>query len=171
MAAGVSVELVPLTRAQARTFVALVHRHSDPPVGDVFRVGLQINGDLVGVAIAGRPVARLLDDGYTLEVTRVCVRDDTPENACSRLYGAACRAAAALGYHRVITYTLEHERASSVRAAGFVPDGDVEHRDTWARPKRPRHDLNLFGERTRDVGPKRRWLRELTSTAGRTNGS
>jgi len=154
-------ELVPLTRAQARVFVAAHHRHSAPPVGDVFRVGLDVGGELVGVAIAGRPAARLLDDGRTLEVTRVCVVAGAGENACSRLYGAACRAAKALGYRRVVTYTLERETASSVRAAGFERDADVEHRDTWARPKRPRHDLNLFGERTRDVGPKVRWSRVL----------
>jgi hypothetical protein len=156
-----SARLVPLTRAQARVFVAAHHRHSDAPVGDVFRVGLELDGMLVGVAIAGRPAARLIDDGATLEITRVCVLDDV-ENGCSRLYGAACRAAAALGYRRVVTYTLASERASSVRAAGFVADREVEPRDSWARPKRPRHDLNLFGERTRDVGPKRRWTRDLT---------
>lgn len=161
--AGVSVQLVPLTRQQARLFVASHHRHSDAPLGDVFRVGLELDGQLVGVAIAGRPAARLLDDGRTLEVTRVCVRDEGEGlvNGCSRLYGAACRAATALGYRRVITYTLEAERASSVRAAGFVRDGDVQQRDTWARPKRPRVDVNLFGERTRDVGPKVRWMRVL----------
>jgi hypothetical protein len=163
----VSVELVPLTRAEARLFVAAHHRHSDAPLGDVFRVGLELDGELVGVAIAGRPAARLLDDGRTLEVTRVALVDGV-ENGCSRLYGAACRAAFALGYRRVVTYTLEHERASSVRAAGFVFDADVEHRDSWARPKRPRQDLNLFGERTRDVGPKRRWLRELGGASGET---
>ena len=157
-----TARLVPLTRAQARVFVAEHHRHSDPPLGDVFRVGLELDGELVGVAIAGRPPARLLDDGATLEVTRVCLRDGV-ENGCSRLYGAACRAAAALGYRSVITYTLADERASSVRAAGFELDAEVEHRETWARPKRPRHDLNLFGERTRDVGPKRRWRRELAA--------
>jgi hypothetical protein len=161
--------LVPLTRAQARAFVAAHHRHSDAPVGDVFRVGLELDGRLVGVAIAGRPAARLIDDGATLEITRVCVLEDVP-NACSRLYGAACRAAAALGYRRVVTYTLASELASSVRAAGFVADREVEARDSWARPGRPRADLNLFGERTRDVGPKRRWTRDL-ATGGRTNGS
>ena len=171
MSAG---RLVPLTRAQARVFVAAYHRHSAPPVGDVFRVGLDVDGELVGVAIAGRPAARLLDDGTTLDITRVAVRDGV-ENGCSRLYGAACRAAAALGYVRVVTYTLERETGSSVRAAGFVADGDVEHRDTWARPRRPRHDLNLFGERTRDPGPKRRWVRVLVDVPatdrGRTHGS
>jgi len=163
-----SYQLVPMTRARARAFVAAHHRHSDAPVGDVFRVGLEVDGELVGVAIAGRPAARLIDDGTTLEITRVCVVDGV-DNGCSRLYGAACRAAAALGYRRVVTYTLASERASSVRAAGFVADREVESRDSWARPKRPRHDLNLFGERTRDAGPKRRWTRQLDQ--GGSHGS
>lgn len=160
-----SAELVPLTRQQARAFVAEHHRHSTPPLGDVFRVGLEVDGELVGVAIAGRPVARALDDGRTLEITRVCVREDV-KNGCSRLYAAASRAAGALGYRRVVTYTLAAENGSSVRAAGFLPDGDVRARESWSFPKRPRQDLNLFGEPSRDPGPKRRWLREL-STNGR----
>jgi hypothetical protein len=156
-----SSRLVPLTRAQARAFVAAHHRHSDAPLGDVFRVGLEVDGELVGVMTAGRPVARRLDDGTTLEITRVCVLEDV-ENGCSRLYGAACRAAAALGYRRVITYTLERERGSSVRAAGFQPDGISDPiRGSWSSRTRPRYDLNLFGERTRDVGLKQRWSREV----------
>ena len=71
--------LVPLTRAQARVFVAAHHRHSEAPIGDVFRVGLDLDGMLVGVAIAGRPAARLIDDGETLEITRVCVVDGRRE--------------------------------------------------------------------------------------------
>jgi hypothetical protein len=155
---------VPVTRDEARRFVAEHHRHAGPPVGDVFRVGLEVDGELVGVAIAGRPIARLIDDGVTLEITRVCVRDDVP-NGCSRLYAAVCRAAAALGYLRVYTYTLEAERGSSVRAAGFVLDRDVAARKTWAHSRRPRHDLNLFGEAARDVGPKRRWVRDLEASS------
>jgi hypothetical protein len=155
------VTLVPLTQRQAYAFVGEHHRHAMPPRGDVFRVGLEIDGELVAVAIAGRPIARELDDGRTLEITRLCVAGDRP-NACSRLYAACCRASAALGYRRVVTYTLASEPGSSPRAAGFVLHGEVEARTTWANgPGRHRYDHNLFGETIRDTGPKRRWIREL----------
>jgi len=157
--AGVSAELVPVTQKAARAFVAEHHRHSAPPRGDVFRVGLEIDGMLVGVVMAGRPTAAGLQDGRTLEVTRLCTLGD--DNACSMLYGAACRAARALGYRRVYTYTLAGEHGSSLKAAGFVLDGDVAARASWSFPNRPRYDSNLFGERTRDPGPKHRWVREL----------
>jgi len=155
------LELVPLTQRQARAFVAEHHRHATPPRGDVFRVGLEQAGELVGVAIAGRPVARILDDGRTLEVTRLCLRPGVP-NGCSRLYAACCRAGAALGYRRIVTYTLESEPGSSVRAAGFQLDQELGPRDHWARgPGRHRYDSNLLGEPVRDAGPKRRWTRSL----------
>ena len=72
-------------------------------------------------AICGRPVARRLDDGYTLEVNRLCT-DGTP-NACSILYAAAYRAARAMGYNKVITYILDTENGSSLKAAGYTCEG------------------------------------------------
>ena len=86
-----------------------------------FSIGVSDNGALVGVAICGRPVARRLDDGYTLEVNRLCT-DGTP-NACSILYAAAYRAARAMGYNRVITYILDTENGSSLKAAGYTCEG------------------------------------------------
>ena len=102
---------------------------------------------LCGVAIAGRPVARALDDGYTLEVLRVCT-DGTP-NACSKLYGAMRRAAREMGYRKVITYTLAEESGTSLRAAGWSVDGTTRG-DSWDRPNRPRDDRH-------PIGPKTRW--------------
>jgi hypothetical protein len=114
-------EIVPLTLAQARRYVAEHHRHNEPPVGHRFSIGLQRDDRLVGVVIAGHPVARKADDGRTLELVRLTTEGD--RNACSRLYSAACRAAFAMGYRKVITYTLEEEPGSSLRAAGFTPTG------------------------------------------------
>lgn len=160
------MRLVPLNRDRARAFVAEHHRHSRPPVGDVMRVGLEHEGELVGVAIAGRPVARHLDDGVTLEVLRVCTIEGHP-NACSQLYSALARAGAALGYERLVTYTLESERGSSLRAAGFtIDENGVDHRRVryWRRESRPRYHENLLGERV-DDGPgedRVRWSRVLS---------
>ncbi len=95
---------VPVSLAQAREFVAAWHRHHRPPVGHKFSIGVANDHDtLVGVAIVGRPVARHLDDGHTLEVARVCT--DGTRNACSLLYAAAWQATKALGYRRLVTCT------------------------------------------------------------------
>jgi len=99
----VSLRTVPVTFAQASQFVADWHRHHRPPRGHKFSLGVADAEVLVGVAIVGRPVARMLDDGLTLEVTRVAT--DGCRNACSLLYAATWQAAKALGYRRLITYT------------------------------------------------------------------
>ncbi len=114
------LEIFPVTLKDANDFVAAMHRHSKPTVGHKFSVGVKTDGELCGVAIVGRPVARRLDDGLTVEVTRLCT--DGTHNACSILYAAARRAAKALGYKRIYTYTLPDEGGASLRAAGFVLD-------------------------------------------------
>lgn len=111
------LEIVPLELAEANTLVARWHRHHAPTVGHRFSVGVQSAGTVVGAAIVGRPIARHFDDGWTLEVYR-CVTDGT-RNACSALYGACRRAAFALGYRRLVTYTLRSERGASLRGAGW----------------------------------------------------
>ena len=102
---------------EATAFVESLHRHHKPPRGHKFSIGAEKDGKLVGVAIVGRPVARARDDGQTVEVTRLCT--DGTRNACSFLYGKAARAAAAVGYSRIGTYTLPEEGGASLRAAGW----------------------------------------------------
>lgn len=134
-----SLHLVPVTFADARGFVAMWHRHHEPPQWMKFAVGAATgSGVLVGVAITGRPVARHLDDGATLEVTRVAT-DGTP-NACSMLYGASARATFALGYRRLITYTQAAETGASLRGAGWRVIAERPPRAGWDRPSRPRRD-------------------------------
>lgn len=115
------MKIVPINLKQAQEFVNEHHRHNVSPQGHKFSIGLESDGQLVGVAIAGRPVARRLDDGKTLEVTRVCVLENQP-NANSMLYGAIWRAAKSMGYEKCITYTLQSESGSSLRAAGWELD-------------------------------------------------
>lgn len=131
------LELVPLTLAEANAFVAQHHRHHVPVVGHKFSIGVAKDDEVVGVCILGRPVARGRDDGWTLEVTRL-VTDGTP-NACSMLYGAAARAAFALGYKRIGTYILESEPGTSLRAAGWKCIAEVRGR-SWNTTSRPRVD-------------------------------
>lgn len=157
------LELVPVTLGEARKFVALHHRHNKPPVGWKVGVGLALGGELVGVGILSRPVARKLatQEPRTIEITRVCTTG--ARNANSRLYGALCRAAAALGYTAAVTYTLEEESGASLRAAGFALEGPATTRadQTWDMPSRPRVQTNLLGEETIPMGPKLRWRRTL----------
>lgn len=158
-----TLELVPISQRDARRFVFEHHRHNGPDRGDIFRVGVEVDGALVGVGVAGRPKAAGLQDGRTLEITRVCTLGH--ENACSRIYGALCRAAKALGWRRVYTYTLASEPGSSLLAAGFVIDAILEERDWSKESGRDRYQENLLGERTTPEGPKVRWVRYLSPVA------
>ena len=125
-----SLRIRPVTFADAKRFVSDHHRHNKPPVGHKFSVGVEQDGKLCGVAMAGRPVARALDDGKTLEVNRTCT-DGTP-NANSMLYGAVWRAAKAMGYERCVTYTQADETGASLRAAGWVREKELPPRKSWA---------------------------------------
>ena len=133
--------LTPLTLREANAFIAEHHRHHGPTRGCIVTVAVSCEGKVRGVCVVGRPVARLLQDGFTAEVTRLCVLEDTP-NACSMLYRAAWRAVKALGYRRLVTYTLPEEGGSSLRAAGFRLIGEAGG-GTWDRSSagRPRVDL------------------------------
>ena len=139
----------PIAFATANTFVAHHHRHSKPEVGHLYSLGAWADVlDLRGVAIIGRPKARALDDGRTVEVTRVAT--DGTRNACSQLYGAACREARRRGYKRVVTYTLATESGASVRASGFILAGHVKGRQ-WDTPSRRRS--------LRETPDRHRWER------------
>lgn len=124
---------------EANAFVAQHHRHHKPVVGHLFSIGAALGGKIVGVAIVGRPVSRMRDDGATAEVTRLCT--DGTRNACSFLYGAAARAAFALGYERIGTYTLADERGASLRGAGWHLIGQ-RGGGSWSRDGRPRVDTH-----------------------------
>jgi hypothetical protein len=132
-----SLELQPISFAEACEFVRLHHRHHVPPVGSKFCVAVNDGEKVVGVAIVGRPVARLSDNGWTLEVTRCCT--DGTKNACSTLYAACWRAVRALGYQRLITYVLSSEPGTSLKAANWRCVGE-RGGGSWSRENRPRID-------------------------------
>ena len=134
-----SLELTPTTLAEANEFVAQHHRHHKPVPGAKFCIAVSEGDTVHGVAIVGRPVARMLDNGWTLEVNRVAT--DGARNACSMLYGAAWRAAKALGYRRLITYTLPEEGGASLRASGWRLIGE-RGGGSWSRGIRPRVDMH-----------------------------
>lgn len=130
---------VPLTLKEANAFVTENHRHHKPTRGHKFSIGAALGNKVVGVVIVGRPVSRHRDDGLTLEVTRLCT--DGTRNACSFLYGAAARAAFALGYKRIGTYILKSESGTSLAAAGWRMIGETPGR-SWSVPSRPRVDTH-----------------------------
>lgn len=127
----------PIPLDEANAFVSEHHRHHKPVVGHKFSIGAAENNKVVGVVIVGRPVARRRDDGMTLEVTRLCT--DGTKNVCSFLYGAAARAAFALGFKRIGTYTLPEEGGTSLRASGWKLIGE-RGGGSWSVPSRPRVD-------------------------------
>ncbi|MGF6444368.1 XF1762 family protein [Paraburkholderia youngii] len=141
--------IVPISLDEANAFVTAHHRHHGPVAGHKFSIAVAdpFSADSIamqepqvcGVAIVGRPVARGNDDGWTLEVNRCCT--DGTRNACSVLYGAAWRAARALGYSRLITYTLPAEGGASLRGAGWRLLG-VRGGGNWNTPARPRIDTD-----------------------------
>lgn len=136
--------VIPLTLADACDLVDRLHRHHRRPQGHRFSLGvLRADGTLCGAAIIGRPVARALDTGWHVEVTRVAT-DGTP-NACSALYGAAWRTASAAGYLRALTYTQDGESGASLRAAGWRPVAVLRPRTGWDTPARRRASRGTDG--------------------------
>jgi hypothetical protein len=118
-----ALRLCPVSLAGANRFVAEYHRHHKPLRIYKVAVGCSDDGRLCGVAIVARPAAHALDDGATLDVARLCT--DGTKNACSILYAAAWRAARAMGYTRMITYTLKSENGASLRASGWRCMGEA----------------------------------------------
>jgi len=131
------MKITPIFQKDAFCFVEQFHRHHQKPVGSVFQIALTNNDRIIGVAIVGRPVARGNQDGFTLEVTRLCT-DGSP-NACSMLYAACWRIAKEMGYQKLITYILSSEPGVSVRAAGWRLIGE-RGGGSWNTPTRIRID-------------------------------
>ena len=145
----------PIELRDANAFVDRLHRHHDPVYRDKCRVAAYDGDRLVGVAQLARPVSRMLDDGHTIEVVRLCT--DGTHNACSFLYGRAARLAREMGYTKIITYILASEDGSSLRASGWHKEADT-HGGSWNCPSRPR-------QTTAPTEKKQRWARWLTQPA------
>lgn len=141
------LELVPVTQREAGAFIREHHRHLGPPRGWRFGIGLASDGRLCGVITVGRPVARHIDWRKVAEVNRCCT--DGTKHAASKLYAAAWRAARAMGYLRLITYTLKSEPGTSLRAAGWREVGSTPG-GSWSCPSRLRIDKH-------PTEPKRIW--------------
>ena len=142
--------VIPLSLREANEFVEKYHRHHKKVQGHKFSIGtVNEKGELCGAAIVGRPVARMLDDGLTLEVTRLCT--DGTKNVCSFLYAACRRIAKEMGYRKLVTYVLETEPGISLKAAGWKCVG-LAGGGTWNRP-----NIGRYREDKHPICRKIRW--------------
>lgn len=131
------LHIIPIELDEANAFVRQHHRHHPPTLSHRFSIALSDGEKVVGVAIVGRPVARMLQDGWTVEVLRLAT--DGTRNACSMLYSRCWRIAQLLGYRRCITYILDTEHGASLNAAGWRCIGKAGG-GSWNVPSRPRVD-------------------------------
>lgn len=145
------IEAVPLELKVANEFVSCLHRHHEPVHRDKFRIGASVGGKIVGVVQVGRPVSRMLDDGKTVEVVRLCT--DGTKDVCSFLYSRAARIAKEMGYEKIITYILCTESGVSLKACGWVEE-TITSGGHWSRPSRKR-------ETSAPTVPKKRYSKKL----------
>ena len=146
------MKAVPIELKEANNFVNLLHRHHNAVYRDKFRIGcLDDSNKLIGVVQLGRPVSRCLDDGKTIEVVRLCT--DGTKNACSFLYARAARVAQLMGYSKIITYILESESGTSLKASGWCKEADIKGHN-WNCPSRPRNTQA-------PTCNKQRWVKQL----------
>lgn len=155
------MEVRQTTLKEANAYVERYHRHHDRVVGHKWSLAAYKDGRLCGVAIVGRPTGRRLDDGETLEVTRLCT--DGTRNACSCLYAAAARKAKREGYSKIITFILQSEPGTSLRAAGWAMEAAKAGKPKWnARRYADRPvQLSLFPKKQPPAEYKQRWAKQL----------
>lgn len=157
-----SLIVKPISLSQANAFIINNHRHHDKVSGHKFSLSCYDGERLVGVACVGRPVSRHMDNGETLEVTRLCT--DGTYNACSILYARCAKVAKDMGYKKIITYILESEDGTSLKASGWHCEAENCGGGSWSVPSRPRElvEINLFGEKQKyPIVKKKRWSKDL----------
>lgn len=164
MCNNLSLQIVKISLKTANAFVEELHRHHFKVQGNKFSVGVMNKDKLVGVCIVGRPVSRYLDDGSTLEVTRLCT--DGTYNACSILYARAAKIAKDMGYSKIITYILQSESGTSLKASGWICEGEAGG-GNWNCQSRPRelipNQMTLFPQKEKYPTEKKvRWSKILS---------
>lgn len=159
------IEVRETTLREANAYVEQRHRHHGKVVGHKWSLAAYKNGSLCGVAIVGRPVSRHLDNGATLEVTRLCT--DGTRNACSVLYAACAKRAKREGYEKIITYTLQSEPGSSLRASGWTLETEKAGGLRWNNQRyanKPKQ-ITLFEKKQPPQEYKKRWSKHLKKEA------
>lgn len=161
---------IPMELKDAQAYINRYHRHHQAAHRDKFRIAASEDGRILGVIQVGRPVSRVLDDGQTLEVLRLCSNGD--RNVCSFLYSRAARIAKEMGYSKIITYILENESGLSLKASGWICEAENAGGTDWNVPSRPREvvatQMSLFEEKPKypiNV-KKQRWAKILNQPKG-----
>lgn len=160
------MKAVPMELKDAQAYINKYHRHHQASHRDKFRIGASDGERIIGVVQVGRPVSRYLDDGKTLEVLRLCTNGDA--NVCSFLYSKSARIAKEMGYQKIITYILETEVGTSLRASGWVCEAVGVGGSDWNVPSRPREiesqQLSLFDQKPKYPTnvKKQRWSKYLS---------
>ena len=163
---------VPMELKDAQNYINTYHRHHQAAHRDKFRIAAMEDGKIVWVVQVGRPVSRVLDDSNTLEVLRLC--SDGTKNVCSFLYSKAAKVAKEMGYKKIITYILESEPGTSLKATGWHCEATHVGGSDWNVPSRPREviasQLSLFPEKPKYPvdEKKQRWVKIL---GGGTDGN
>lgn len=153
MIMAVKMYAIPIELKEANEYVSMLHRHHDPVYRDKFRIAcIGSDGIIHGVIQCGRPVSRNLDDGRTIEVVRCCT--DGTKNVCSFLYSKMARIAKEMGYEKIITYILESEDGTSLKASGWKHESDTQGNRSWDCPSRKRNT-------TAPTCSKQRWSKWL----------
>jgi hypothetical protein len=147
------LKAVPVALKEANKFIDRYHRHNGAVLVARFAVGATCDGELIGVAIVGNPIARLLAKEGVAEVVRLCVIPGAPLGSCSFLYARCWRIWEMMGGRKLITYTLQSESGSSLRGAGWSQEALIEG-GGWDRPNRRRVEQAISQE------PKIRWSKE-----------
>lgn len=139
--------VLPMSLREANDFVQSFHRHNGRTSrdGGKFAIGASTGDELVGVAIVGRPIARLLSNDVTAEVLRCCTNDAAPKGTCSFLYARCWRVWAAMGGRKLITYTLATESGASLRGAGWQIVAQCKPH-SWDMPNRARDWQPIYGQ-------------------------
>lgn len=157
-----SIAIEATTLREANAYVEANHRHHGRVIGHKWSLAAYKDGRLCGVAIVGRPSGRYLDDGKTLEVTRLCT--DGTRNACSALYAACARRAKAEGYEKIVTFILQSEPGTSLKAAGWELEAAKAGKPKWNRQRYADKpvQLSLFPKKEPPAEYKQRWAKTLT---------
>ncbi|MBQ1570691.1 MAG: hypothetical protein IIZ78_06185 [Clostridiales bacterium] len=155
------LKAIPMTFRETNAYIARFHRHHSPVRQDRFRFGCELDGKLVGVIQVGNPVSRNLMDGQTCEVVRCCT-DGTP-NVCSFLYSRAARIAKEMGYKKIITYILQNELGTSLKASGWHLEEENVGGGSWIRSDRLNYEqLSIFDSKPKyPTEKKQRWAKIL----------
>ena len=155
------MEVKPITLREANAYVEAFHRYHGPTVGHKWSLAAYKDGRLCGVAVVGRPTGRYLDDGHTLEVTRLCT--DGTRNACSVLYAACARRAKLEGYEKIVTFILQSEPGTSLKAAGWTLESAKAGKPKWNKQRYADKpvQLSLFPKKEPPAEYKQRWAKAL----------